>query len=311
MTARNSFHMKVTETQKQPGAVRLAFPAEGLVPPDRWLQSREDARSGALRSAWAADGVVVLRNLLSPAETAQYAALYDDLLEGRIDAGRHRHDLGSNVAQKTATENITQIMWPFDYMQNELHESPVHARTLAVARHLLGDDAAFDFDMLIYKAPGTDTETPFHQDEGYWPDMPDKRAVSCWVALDEATPDNGCMWHVRGSHKRPLAKHAPAAPGSHVLTAVDPRYTEADAEPCPLRPGDAVLHHGRVVHYTRGNTTGTRRRAYITNFRPQSMVEWERRQGYSHGKEGMDTVDHSSLPTYGALQQQTRLKSAL
>ena len=44
---------------------------------------------------------------------------------------------------------------------------------------------------MIYKAPHTDTEVPWHQDQGYWLDMPDKRALSCWVccpcARDNAT----------------------------------------------------------------------------------------------------------------------------
>jgi hypothetical protein len=35
---------------------------------------------------------------------------------------------------------------------------------------------------MIYKGPYTDTEVPWHQDQGYWLDMPDKRALSCWVS---------------------------------------------------------------------------------------------------------------------------------
>eukprot|EP01065_Artemidia_motanka_P046405 TRINITY_DN7025_c0_g1_i1.p1 TRINITY_DN7025_c0_g1~~TRINITY_DN7025_c0_g1_i1.p1 ORF type:complete len:235 (+),score=70.27 TRINITY_DN7025_c0_g1_i1:228-932(+) len=234
------------------------------------------------------------------------------MLSGRIDASRHRHDLGSNEAQKeAAVENITQIMWPYDYILNDFEESPVHARTLALAKHLLGDDAVFDFDMLIYKAPHTDTATPFHQDEAYWAEMPDKSAVSCWVALDDATVDNGCMWHVHGSHARPLAVHRPAKPGSHVLVAADPSFGEAEATPCPLKAGDVVMHHGRTVHYTRGNTTDTRRRAYITNFRPRKMVQWERSQGQSHGRQGIAVLDHSSLPTYSTLKQPVAVKSSL
>ncbi len=34
---------------------------------------------------------------------------------------------------------------------------------------------------------------PWHQDEGYWPNMPDKRALSFWISLDTATVDNGCV----------------------------------------------------------------------------------------------------------------------
>lgn len=111
---------------------------------------------------------------------------------------------------------------------------------------------AFDFDMLIYKAPHTNTDVPWHQDQAYWLDMPDKRAVSCWVALDNATIDNGCMWFGPGSHKRTLQKHQPAAPGLHVLMT---DFSEAEAVAVPIPAGSCTLHHGATLHHTRGNST--------------------------------------------------------
>lgn len=59
-----------------------------------------------------------------------------------------------------------------------------------MARALLGDDMVFDFDMMIYKAPHTDTDVPWHQDQAYWLDMPDKRALSCWVSQGVPTGGN-------------------------------------------------------------------------------------------------------------------------
>jgi len=69
----------------------------------------------------------------------------------------------------------------------------------------------------ISQTPHTNTVTPMHQDEGYWLDMPDKRAVSVWVALDDATKENGCMCFIPGSHKTGLLTHRPAKGGHHVL----------------------------------------------------------------------------------------------
>ena len=57
----------------------------------------------------------------------------------------------------------------------------MHRRALAISKLLLGADMMFDFDMLISKAPHSDTPVPWHQDQAYWLDMPDKRSVSCWV----------------------------------------------------------------------------------------------------------------------------------
>ena len=111
-------------------------------------------------------------------------------------------------SQRPGVENITQVMWPSVSLP-ALRTSPAYERALAVAREILGDDLAFDFDMLIDKAPGTATPTPWHQDFAYWIDLPDRRAASCWIALDDATLDNGCMWFVRRVSPAPDAP-APA-----------------------------------------------------------------------------------------------------
>lgn len=126
-----------------------------------------------------------------PNELSVYQTLYDKFLSGAIDSSAHRHDLGSHAGvREDGAENICQIMWPSDYIEH-LSDGPLHQRALLLAQALLGDDVVFDFDMLIFKPPLTNTEVPPHQDRGYWPNMPDKRALSIWVAMDDATEDNG------------------------------------------------------------------------------------------------------------------------
>lgn len=157
------------------------------------------------------------------------------------------------IKPATARENITQIMWP-SALHPELLDLPLHARALAVARELVGEDMVLDFDMLIDKAPHTGVPTPWHQDAGYWVDLPDKRAVSIWVALDEATLDNGCMWYVYGSHLTPLRPHWPpaAAKGRSSVHAprtnpVPPtcRLRRARQPPTPPHPALLTRQHHR------------------------------------------------------------------
>ena len=295
-----------TATGASPPKPRLSFASDVLLDPrgEGWL-ARQD--TDKWQRQWAEDGYIVVPDLVpTAADVDVYRGMYDDLVSGRIDAGAHRHDLGSNEAQKRDDdENVCQIMWPSDYFHGHW-AGPLHVRTAAVARLLLeeegegdgdgdGDDpTVFDFDMLIYKAAHTDTAVPWHQDAGYWPSaLPDTRAVSCWVALDDATVDNGCMWFVPGSHRGALLPHAPAAEGSHVLAAEG--VGEEDGLPVPLAAGSATFHAGRTLHYTRGNTTAHPRRAYITNYRPAAMVAWERAHGFDHGRAGMDSIDYSTV----------------
>lgn len=93
------------------------------------------------------------------------------------------------------------------------------------------------------------------------------------------------MWFVGGSNQAALLPHHAAQEGAHVLTVAG--ITEADGVCCPLQPGWCTVHGGRTLHYTRGNTTDTQRRAYIVNCRPRAMVELERQMGFDHGRGGL------------------------
>lgn len=85
-------------------------------------------------------------------------------------------------------------MWPSDILPT-LRDHPMRERARRLVCALHSDDSfEFDFDMLICKYPQTNTATPAHQDQAYWIELPDKRAVSIWIALDESTIDNGCVW---------------------------------------------------------------------------------------------------------------------
>ena len=132
----------------------------------------------------------------------------------------------------------------------------------AIARQLLGNDLELDFDMLIDKALSP-MPYSWHQDCAYWISMPDTRAVSCWVALDEAVIENGCMWYIPESHLIPIRPHVPSAKGGGALMC---EASEDEAIAMEIKPGSCIFHHGGTLHYSRGNSTGKRRRAFITNF---------------------------------------------
>eukprot|EP00658_Telonema_sp_P-2_P071380 TRINITY_DN60650_c0_g1_i1.p1 TRINITY_DN60650_c0_g1~~TRINITY_DN60650_c0_g1_i1.p1 ORF type:complete len:305 (+),score=64.61 TRINITY_DN60650_c0_g1_i1:158-1072(+) len=267
----------------------VSFPP--FAPAASWVAEQVEPLTGVFES----QGYVVLENIIPGEALGVYQEAYNKLHSGEIDSSQWRHDLGSHKPEEQdGVENTGQIMWPSDRVPG-LAEGPFHSRSLGAARTLFGSaDMAFDFDMLIYKDGNTFTETPWHQDAAYWPSgMSDTRACSCWVALDDVHVANGCLWMVPGSHKEAhLRQHRPATPGSHILMTDD--ASEQDGKPVELKAGSAVLWHGRTLHYARGNTTSKLRRAYITNYRPGAMVEWERANGFDHLRGGVDQYDPST-----------------
>ncbi|GLR15857.1 phytanoyl-CoA dioxygenase family protein [Portibacter lacus] len=220
------------------------------------------------------EGFATYHDILNPTEIEYFRNIYEDFLSGTISTVGHRSDLSGSEGKK---ELIVQIMRP-SMLHPPLLHSILHQKINKLAKELLGPDMELDFDMLIDKPPFTNKETPFHQDEAYWIDMEDKRAVSCWVALDDVTKENGCMWYVPKSHKEELRAHILTGNGG----AMKCEAREDEAKAVELKAGSCTFHHGRTIHYARGNSTGNRRRAFILNFRSKEMIEYERSQGFNH-----------------------------
>ena len=231
------------------------------------------------------EGFLVIEPMLTQQEVQSYSKIYNDFLNNKLDVAELRSDLsGSN---DKSIELITQIMLPSKVHPNLLNQ-PMHKKATEIAKFLMGDDMVLDFDMLINKPPNTNKETPWHQDAAYWIDLPDKRALSFWFAIDESTLNNGCMWYTPKSHLQPLKKHFQPVGGGPLQS----KGIEQDSIATPLQPGSCVIHQGHTLHYSRGNTTNQNRRAFILNFRPKKMVELERAQGFDHsGKRKVRTED--------------------
>ena len=221
------------------------------------------------------EGYLPVEDILSVKEMTFYDLTYNGFINNEFDTNELRSDLSGK--EDNNKEYITQIMLPSKIYPDILQHS-MHQKGLAIAQELLGEDMILDFDMLINKAPHTNQSTPWHQDAAYWIDMPDKRALSIWFAIDEATLDNGCMWYTPKSHKLPLRKHhQPIGKG-----ALQCKGSEEESIAVPLKPGSCAIHHGHTLHYSRGNSTSGHRRAFILNFRPKKMVELERAHGIDH-----------------------------
>lgn len=227
------------------------------------------------------EGYLPISKFLKASEVAYYKKIYDAFLNGTISTKDHRSDL-SGKEEKTGKEKIIQIMLP-SKLYPQLKESPIYSICKEKAMELLGEDMEFDFDMLIDKAPYTDTITPAHQDEAYWPDgLNDKRAISFWVALDTASKENGCMWYIPKTKINDMLRHK-QSPNKGSL------YTEEcdlkDGVCIELPSGGCVAHTGRTVHFSLGNNSASRRRAFILNYRPKEMIGLERAMGYDHSGE--------------------------
>ena len=130
-----------------------------------------------------------------------------------------------------------------------------------VCADLIGPDVRLYWDQAVYKKPGTESPFPWHQDNGYAFVEP-QQYLTCWVALTDATEDNGCPWVVPGLHRRGTLAHEYSDIGFVCL------HDPAEAVPVPAEAGSIVVFSSLTPHSTGPNRTGAVRKAYIVQFAP-------------------------------------------
>ena len=141
-------------------------------------------------------------------------------------------------------------------------------------------------DMAMIKPPGG-REKPWHQDHAYF-DLPlDTPVVAAWVALNDATVENGCMHVIPGGHRE--------GPRVHFMRR-DWQICDADVVrenrlAVPMTVGDILLFDGKLPHGTPTNRTEQQRWALQFHYIPQRAREVDEARRLDHfGSEGKDVT---------------------
>jgi hypothetical protein len=141
---------------------------------------------------------------------------------------------------------------------------------LNMIEQIVGPDIILWISRILCKPAVTGREVPWHQDGEYWPMRP-LATCSVWVAIDEATPENGGMRFIPGSHKREgLYRHHKSDRKDLVLNLeLDAdQFDERDAVDIVLEPGQISLHDVKMIHGSPANKSGKRRAALIMRYMP-------------------------------------------
>jgi ectoine hydroxylase-related dioxygenase (phytanoyl-CoA dioxygenase family) len=145
---------------------------------------------------------------------------------------------------------------------------------LDMVEQLIGPDIAL-WNMSFFAKPAlSGKRTPWHQDGEYWPIRP-LATCTVWLALDDATAENGCLRVIRGSHtSRALRAHNTLASDDVTLTQeLDPsEYNEADAVDIVLKAGQVSLHDVYLLHGSEPNRSSRPRRGMTMRFMPTTSL---------------------------------------
>jgi len=134
--------------------------------------------------------------------------------------------------------------------------------------------------MLFIKSSGKPGQA-WHQDEDYIPTR-DRSLIGAWIALDDATIENGCLWIIPGSHKPGILWKQEWHGDSRFDCALEARdfpYTEADEAPVEVKKGSVVFFNGYTLHRSLPNTSraGAFRRALVNHYMSaESFLPWQK-----------------------------------
>ena len=135
------------------------------------------------------------------------------------------------------------------------------------ASQLLGGAVRFWHDQLFCKPPRHGGVVAWHQDYSYWTRTVPMAHLTCFIALDDTDVENGCLYHVPGTHRWPLLPVTGLAGDMDAIQSVLSDVQRALFRPTPtrLKKGYASFHHPLTIHGSYGNASDRPRRATVIN----------------------------------------------
>ena len=137
----------------------------------------------------------------------------------------------------------------------------------AAAEELLGGPVRFWHDQLFVKPPHDGGIVAWHQDYSYWTRTKPLAHITCWIALDDSTIENGCLHYVPGSHNWGLLPRTDLSNdmGSVIEHLNDEQRNNFKPVPIELRAGEASFHHAMLLHGSYENRSDRPRRGVVIN----------------------------------------------
>ncbi len=125
-------------------------------------------------------------------------------------------------------------------------------------------------DQALIKRPWANP-TAWHLDTPFW-SFSDRNAISIWVALDNATLENGCLFFIPGSHKQTNFDKITIGRNMDGIFEVYPGLKNTMPIAAPMKAGSCSFHNGLTVHGANANMTSGFRRAMTCAYMPDGNV---------------------------------------
>jgi ectoine hydroxylase-related dioxygenase (phytanoyl-CoA dioxygenase family) len=192
-------------------------------------------------------GVLAIEQFFNARETA---ALQADIRRLR-DGGflRNVHTLGDGKTHADTAQNLQ--LCPAGYCSALVRALPFCPRVIETVRALLGAEIAQHLDQLFLKPAGIGKGTGWHQDNAYFQIRDPLKGTAMWIAIDDATAENGTMRVVPGRFRAEIEHTRDPQSDHHISCQIE----DAEAVTVELPAGGVVFFCYGTPHSTRDNTS--------------------------------------------------------
>ena len=221
-------------------------------------------------------GYLIVENALSPAELAEMRNETTRICRGELGEVRGVTPAEANEAEDDVLRQYLCIHFPHKISETMLRYL-AHPVMRDVLVGVIGPNVKCMQSMLFIKASGKPGQA-WHQDEFFIPTR-DRSLTGGWIALDDATVENGCLWIIPGSHKRgiiwPQHKHEDRR-FDCTGEAFNFPYTDEDAIPVEVPAGAIVFFNGYLLHRSLPNRAKSGYRRVLVNhyMSAESLLPW-------------------------------------
>jgi phytanoyl-CoA hydroxylase len=240
-----------------------------------------DTADEAFVAHYAEHGFALLADALSPQEVAAINA--DALRLCRGDYGDIGYGGSEQSPVETAALSDDEVLRRYLCIHYPHKVSPPALEALRTPRivdalvSVIGPDVKAMQSMLFVKSEGKPGQA-WHQDEYFIPTR-DRSLTAVWIALDDATVENGCLWVLPGSHRRGVlypARDQDDPRFDCTTEAYDFPYRDDESVPVEIPAGTALVFNGYLLHRSLENSGrhGYRRALANHYMSAQSLLPW-------------------------------------
>jgi len=233
-------------------------------------------------SRYLQDGYVIVPGLIGHDEIAVINRALVDIARG-VYPCRGVEPAAAAATDDEALGRITAVHHP-RFTIAPLMETVLHGRIVNILSHIVGAHLPAGWwgggikcmQSMLFCKPAGALGQAWHQDEAFIPTR-DRSLCAAWIALDDATVENGCLWAVPGAHRAgiiyPVRLHTPTEEWeqSQEMSGHD----VSGAVALEAQRGSVVFFNGYLPHMSYRNRTSSYRRAFVSHYMTmQSLLPW-------------------------------------